>query len=154
MKHDIEKTSAVRTRGEERVVSVTSLAKWTKLTDLGGDCRSGYKDVAILIQRVQKRDRRNCRCSNWGDYPTNRHAFVAYGSPRGVRLLGVGDKAGLARENVAEDEHVAAIKLPFEGCGRDLAEAIGIYHIHAELLEQYRGRRTGAMKKDKAVKVA
>lgn len=132
-----------RSKGAETITSIESLAPWTTFEDLAGSDRSGFKTVATLIGRAQIHDRKKVRANEWDAYPTNRVAWVGYGSKIGLRFLGVGDKAS-SPDNVLPAERVFQVKLPFLGCGRDLAEALGIYHLHSELLEQH-GRNTGAV---------
>lgn len=153
MKQDTQTSTnrTVRFRGGSDIVAMQNTAPWTKVTDLAGDSRTGFKTISILVERAQIHDRQRCRVKDWADYPDNRFAFISYGGKAGVRFLGVGDSKDMPK--VPEGESVFSLKLPWLGCGRDLAERIGVYHLHSELLEQH-GRPSGKVDVKFAKKIA
>jgi hypothetical protein len=150
-KNSTGQVRSLRSKDRVEIVATVNKAPWTRLADLGGNDRSGFKSVAILLERAQIHDRRACRAAEWSAYPDNRFGFIAYTVNQGVRFLGVGDAA--EAPPLQKGERMFKIKLPFSGCGRDLAEAIGIYHLHSELMEQH-GRNTGPVDRDIALKIA
>ena len=116
---------------------------WTRFAQLGGLSITGFKTLSMLIERAQIADRTLCEASRWDDYPTNRYAWLALGH-RSARFLGVGHE--MKGIHLRTTEHLYRIELPWKGCGRDLAERVGIYNLHRELVEQY-GKATGRTKK-------
>lgn len=116
---------------------------WTRFAQLGGLSITGFKTLSMLIERAQIVDRTSCEASRWDDYPTNRYGWLALGH-RSARFLGIGHENLSVR--LSATEHLYRIELPWRGCGRDLAEKVGIYNLHRELVEQY-GKSSGRPKK-------
>jgi len=139
-----------KTKGGEDQIAVDQLRKWTKFADLGGMSLTGFKTLAILIERSQIADRLACGVNRWDMYPRNRFAWLAI-AEKTARFIGVGHEV----ENIAlrTGEDLFKIKLPWDGCGRDLAERVGIYKLHSELTEKH-GRNKGAVLKEFALKAS
>lgn len=128
------RTKRGRNRKEDSVV-LTDL-RWTRLSELGGMSQSGCLDVSLLIKRSQIHDRISCKTRSWHDFPSDRCAYVGVGGRRGIRFIAIGHKSKKKDLHTQEGETIVSVSLPWEGCGRDLAELCGILHLHAELREE------------------
>jgi len=88
----------------------------TTLDHCFGNDRHGWASAAAFVKRAQLHDRLRIAAPQWGKYPVNRMAWFS----NDARFLGIGVKPTIP---LRRGEQLLQIRLPFDGCGRELHRA-------------------------------